>query len=282
MSSIAVLLTCFNRKRITLRCLQDLANQRLPQSLSLSVYLVDDASTDGTRDAVRTEFPSVHLLDGNGLLFWGGGMRLAFGEAMKVGYDFFLWLNDDVALVPDAIARLIDSYCQVTERRGDSAIIVGATCDPDNGCLSYSGRRRDSWRPLRFDMVPPDPYEHVSCDTMNGNVVLISNGAAQTIGNIDARFTHQIGDLDYGLRARRAGIPLWISPGFIGVCRRDTRPVIWKSAAYPLGARMKAVNTPPGGLPFWQWMLFAWRHRGLFGIVAVLVGFREIVFPKAG
>ena len=82
MASVAVLVTCFNRMQITLRCLRDLTKEPLSSTLSLSVYLVDDASTDGTREAVCSEFPAVHLLNGNGHLFWGGGMRLAFGEAL--------------------------------------------------------------------------------------------------------------------------------------------------------------------------------------------------------
>ena len=49
-SSIAVLMTCYNRVETTLRCLHSLFNQTIKQSdnqtISLDVWLVDDASTD--------------------------------------------------------------------------------------------------------------------------------------------------------------------------------------------------------------------------------------------
>ncbi len=53
LTKIAALLTCFNRKQKTLACLEALFNQELPADVDISTYLVDDASTDGTRDAVR-------------------------------------------------------------------------------------------------------------------------------------------------------------------------------------------------------------------------------------
>ena len=41
--------------------------------------------------------PDVRLLRGNGQLYWNGGMRRAFGEAMAADYDYYLWMNDDTS-----------------------------------------------------------------------------------------------------------------------------------------------------------------------------------------
>ena len=45
---------------------------------------------------------------------------------------------------------------------------------------------------------------------MNGNVVLISRAVVQRVGNIDPAF-QQMGDYDYGLRARAAGCSVWVA-----------------------------------------------------------------------
>jgi len=279
MPSIAVLLSCYNRKHATLRCLRDLASAALPDATIIDVYLVDDASSDGTGDAVRKEFPYVHLMKGNGHLYWGGGMRLAFSEAMKAGHDFFLWLNDDVELFSNAIVNLTETYQCVLMREGRPVIVVGATCDPDTGLMTYGGRQRRSWHPLRFEKVEPNEREPVVCETMNGNAVLIPAAVAEKIGNMDCRFTQHMGDFDYGLRARKVGFKTWTCPGFVGWCRPNTRSGAWKNSAHSLAQRVRLVNTPLG-LPFREWIVFAYRHGGVLGVIAGLAGYREMIFPK--
>ena len=78
--------------------------------MSIGTYVVDDGSEDGTSEAVLQTIPETHLIAGSGNLYWGGGMRLAFKEAMKDGWDFYLLLNDDVILKPSAIEILLATF----------------------------------------------------------------------------------------------------------------------------------------------------------------------------
>jgi len=73
-TTIAVLLTCLNRKHKTFACLETLFSQVLPANVDISAYIVDDASTDGTSDAVRQTYPQVKIFSGDGNLFGNGGM----------------------------------------------------------------------------------------------------------------------------------------------------------------------------------------------------------------
>ena len=101
----AVLITCHNRKPKTLACLTALFNQEPSPDVTIDVYLVDDGSTDGTTEEVHQTYPQVKILQGDGSLFWNGGMRKAFAEALKQDYDYYLWLNDDTVLYPEAMPR---------------------------------------------------------------------------------------------------------------------------------------------------------------------------------
>ncbi len=65
--------------------------------------MVDDASTDGTAAAIRSHYPGVEVIDGSGALFWNRGMYVGFGVALQRPADYYLWLNDDTELVPDAL-----------------------------------------------------------------------------------------------------------------------------------------------------------------------------------
>jgi GT2 family glycosyltransferase len=102
---IAVLLTCHNRKEKTLQCLDALyAQQGLEEYFTIEVYLVDDASTDGTAAAITASFPNVHIIQGDGNLYWNRGMHLAWNTASKArDFDYYLWLNDDTFLEKNAL-----------------------------------------------------------------------------------------------------------------------------------------------------------------------------------
>ncbi|MBZ5583965.1 MAG: glycosyltransferase, partial [Acidobacteriia bacterium] len=137
---IAVLLTCYNRRQSTILCLTCLGKQELPPKTNIATYLVDDGCTDGTALAVSERFPGVRIVTGDGTLYWCGGMRRAWAEAMPANYDAYLWLNDDTLLVPAALKTLTAAYESVTAL-GKAGIIVGSTCDPETGQLSYGGLR---------------------------------------------------------------------------------------------------------------------------------------------
>jgi len=118
--SIAVLLTCYNRKEKTISCLDALFKNIIPDGCSLNVFLVDDGSTDGTEDAVRNAYPQINIIKGDGSLFWNGGMRVAFEAAIKNGFDYYLWLNDDTMLNKGAVSNMLSA---VGKHKGKGFIV---------------------------------------------------------------------------------------------------------------------------------------------------------------
>src|SRR6266508_2413563 len=113
---VAVLMTCYNRREKTLACLDALSRQVMPPDLVMHIYIVDDGSTDGTGAAVRKAHPAVRVLQGNGSLYNNGGMRLAFSEALKGDYDYYLWLNDDTTLYPSALEWLLTTLQRLAQQ----------------------------------------------------------------------------------------------------------------------------------------------------------------------
>jgi GT2 family glycosyltransferase len=227
---IAAIMAVHNRRDLTLACLESLRAQHLPDG-TLDVFVLDDASTDGTAAAVLERYPEVRLLRGDGQQYWNGGMRRAFGEAMASDYDYYLWMNDDTELDDGVLARLLATERELRERSNAPVIVAGTTRHPDTGELTYGGQvRRSRWRPLAWTLVQPGA-EPRSSETMNGNTVLIPRSVVQRIGNIDPAYVQQMGDLDYGLRARDAGCEVWIAPGTVGTCashperRTDVQPL---------------------------------------------------------
>ena len=205
---ICVLITSFNRKELTLHCLRALFSSEV-SGVQLRVVLVDDASSDGTGDAVRSEFPAVEILVGDGTLYWNRGMLLAWNYALVENdqTDFYLWLNDDTALYPGALNNLL----AVASKCGPRAIIVGRIAD-QSGRIIYGGMSY-SENSVHFPFGVTIKYKAIElvtddreeCDTMNGNCVLFPSSVVAEIGTNNPIFWHAWGDVDYGFRARKAG-----------------------------------------------------------------------------
>jgi GT2 family glycosyltransferase/glycosyltransferase involved in cell wall biosynthesis len=259
-ATIGALLTCHNRREHTLACLESLRVTAIP-GITVDVHLVDDASNDGTREAVAAAYPDVEINPGSGELFWGGGMRLAFTRAVPARPDYLLWLNDDVVLDPDALERLLATYAALCAERQPLSVVVGSTCDPQTGTTTYGGVRRTSLlRRMAFALVAPTDTPQ-SCDTMNGNVVLIPRSVYSVVGNIDETFTHAMGDLDYGLRARSAGCQVFLAPGHVGTCGVNPLAGTFRDATLSRHERLSRVASPKG-LPLAEWAAFCRRHGG--------------------
>ena len=215
-ADLAVLMTCHNRHALTVRCLESLRAQ--DGDAEIALFLVDDGSGDGTAEAVRATWPGAHVIPGNGSLFWNGGMRLAWDTAAKAGsFDHYLWLNDDVVLEPGAIERLLREAADLAGPDG-AIIVAGSTRGPQREEVTYGGQLRpDPRRPLRLTVVPPESTP-IPVESVSGNIVLVSAAAFTRLGNLSPDFVHIFGDLDYGLRARAAGIAVYAGSGFFGEC----------------------------------------------------------------
>lgn len=201
MNQVAALLSCFNRREITLRCLRRLFELKK----DIDVYLVDDKSTDGTFEAIRNEFPQVHLINGTGNLFWNRGMHLAWANASQYDYDYYIWLNDDVLLYENCFTELFDCL----KLSVGEAIISGVIETQDKSCVIYGGS--DENKRL---LVPNGKMKEIT--SMNGNFVLVPKSVFKILGNLDPVFHHDLGDVDYGLRAKENGIKVFTTRVPIG------------------------------------------------------------------
>lgn len=257
---IAVLLTCHNRREKTLMCLEGLFQNQLPEKYTLNVFLVDDGSSDGTGGAVKQQFPNVHLIKGDGSLYWNGGMRLAFESAIHQSFDYYLWLNDDVELYPDAIMNLMEDYLNISQYAPVS-IFVGATHDAVTGSITYSGWRSSDGRIFSMSKVIPE-HKPVLCNTINGNCVLIPNNVANLVGNLDPVFTHTMGDMDYGFRVVKSGGKIWLASEFVGTCSQNSGENSWRDTRLPLNVRLKRLFGPKG-VPVRGWLIFTKRYYGI-------------------
>ena len=250
MITLAILITCHNRKEITLLCLRHIFNlEKLNEFFVGDVYLVDDGSSDGTYAAIQNEFPSVHLIKGTGTLYWNRGMHLAWKTAaQKFDYDYYLWVNDDTFLFPSSIFSLLSFGTQDT-------ILCGATKSPTNFLVSYGGY-------MNNQMLSPNGSLQV-CEHFNGNCVLVPNKIFRKIGNLDFNFSHNLGDFDYGKRAVKAGFTLALHKDYVGLCERNNYQENHFLTKNTFRKRLiKFYSVKFGGTPI-ERFIYDYRHNDL-------------------
>lgn len=284
---IAALMACHNRVACATQSVRALKSQ-IGSGISIDLFLVDDGSHDGTAQAIRDIWPHATILTGDGSLYWCGGMRWAFAEAIRIGYEFYLWLNDDTTLDQDALTRMLQIHRTVSANGCDANIIVGSTCDPKTGLFTYGGwsRFRKPTGLISWKKTPPKMDAPLACDTMNGNCVLISKSVVGRIGNLDTAFIQSMGDLDYGLRATKNGCRVYIAPGYYGTCLLNPRSAFGEDSREPLSTRWKQFLGPKG-FPVKAWRVFTYRHKGLLWFLAwpapyILFWFKALVPSSEG
>ena len=211
--SIAVLMTCYNRVATTLECLKRL----MPQLGNADkVFLVDDGSSDGTGAKVRSRFPIVRVINGDGSLYWAKGMRKAWEAAVseRSDWDAYLWLNDDAMLSSDAIATMLSA-------NDGKSLVVGELHDAD-GKVVY-GLNVNGW--------------------VNGNCVLVPRAIYERIGMICGEYSHAWADRDYACMVERAGFAI---VGAGGVGTTEWHPLRPSLAGKSLVERWRLLFDPKG------------------------------------
>lgn len=263
MVKVAVLLTVFNRKETTLRCLRSfflLLGEM--KEYTFDVFMTNDGCTDGTPEAVKNEFPSVYIINGDGNLYWSGGMRKAWVAASKNDvYDYYLWLNDDVRLFAHSIKEIFE----ISKVLNDRGLICGAFVNEQGG-FTYGGYSKD--------LKPVQPNGTIQ-DVVytNGNLLLIPQVIYNCLGYIPKYFIHDGGDNDYGLRAIENGFHVVTTYTYIGICPENPKKKYGKTRKMgtTIFKRLQYLYSPHGFNPNIAFRYY-WTHFGLKKAIYVYLG----------
>jgi GT2 family glycosyltransferase len=257
-STIAVLLTCHNRKVKTTNCLKSLfESQKLCTPChEMDVYLTDDGSTDGTSSEIKKLFPSVNILNGSGSLFWNGGMRNSWKEALRrKNYDGFLLLNDDIIMDKNCIDELFKTHELSINKYGTGSIYIGSLRNKDTLEHSYGGRLLlNKWSFSTQSVIPDGSIKE--CQLGNGNVMFVHKKVVEAIGIFSNKYVHAKADFDYTLRALENNFPILVCPNYCGFCSDDHGlPDLMKMN---LKKRVNYLKSPKG-IELSGYMYFMWR-----------------------
>ena len=177
----------------------------VPRELKYEVILVDDGSTDGTRDWLRTlAAPFRAVLNDRNLGYAGANNR---GAAVAAG-ELLVLLNNDLVLT----SRWLEPMITAHRRLGAKAGVIGnVQRDAQTGVVDHCGIFIDpKAKPEHDGALPPfwirrfRPVPVVPAVT--GACALVARSTWEHFGGFDEGFSNGGEDVDFCLRASAAGL----------------------------------------------------------------------------
>jgi GT2 family glycosyltransferase len=201
---IHVIVLNWNGREVLGPCLASLMRVREPR---LEIIVVDNASSDGSAEIARRTAPNAEVIvNGRNLLF-AEGNNVGLRRAIERGGTRFLLLNNDTEVDPAFAARMLEAL-----ERDPAAGIVGPKIvyDDDPKRIWYGG---GGFHPLVW--IPK--HEHIrridgsfperggETRWVSGCAMLVRREVLDAVGLLDPSYTIYCEDVDFCLRARRAG-----------------------------------------------------------------------------
>lgn len=210
--SIAIIVLNWNGRDLTLDCLRSLEGITTPD---LRIILVDNASSDGTAEAVRRRYHArVTLVENAENLGFAAGNNVGIRRALDDGADFILLLNNDTVVAEDFVDHLLGPML------ADAAIGITAPkiyyAEPENQ-IWFAGGEISMWRGVakhtgirEIDRGQHDTARDI--DYATGCAFLVRRAVFERIGDLDPGYRAYFEDTDFCVRARRAGFRIRYVP----------------------------------------------------------------------
>ncbi len=285
MFDVIVLIVNWNVRDLLRGCLHSVMDEM--EDIQGEVWVVDNASHDGSAEMVRTEFPSVHLTASPRNLGFAGGNNLALRQ-MTAAPPRYVWLlNPDTQVEQGALRTLMgfmDAHPEVGVAGpallyGDGSFQHSAFGFPGLGQILFdlfpmparwydsrlNGRYPRAW----YERGRPFPVDHPL------GAAMMVRWAVTQVGLLDERFHMYCEEIDWCMRIKRAGWAIYCVPAarVIHYAGQSTRQIqvasfvnLWQSRRrlyekhYPPLKRWLAERLVRAGL---RWKIRAARQSRL-------------------
>jgi hypothetical protein len=209
---ITVVVLNWRRADDTIACVQSLGEAGIAAG---RILVVDNGSGDGSADAVRAACPGVGLLELPENRGFAGGNNAGIRRALADGADAVLVLNNDTRVAPDFLRPLLAVF--------DDSPEAGAVCGavfrqdrPEMLDVAYSEVRfaeRHAVAIRGVNALPAEGFDRrTEVEVAIGCCVLLRAEALRQVGLFDETYFAYHEDVDWCLRARRAGWRLFFEP----------------------------------------------------------------------
>lgn len=218
MLKLSIVLAIFNGLEFTKNCLKLLkaTTENVSGDIQFSIIVVDDGSFDNSAEWIRNNYPEVQLLNGNGNLWWSGGINMAVNHAIeKLNSDYIVWWNNDITpdenyfqnlgkLLKDNDTNTIIGSKTYYAHQKDMIWSMGGLFDPKTGFKDMVGTK----------MIDNENFqEPIEVDWLPGMGTVTHRSVYNKIGMLDERnFPQYHGDSDFTFKAKQNGFKIVVYP----------------------------------------------------------------------
>jgi GT2 family glycosyltransferase len=217
---ISVIVVSWNVAKLLNVCLQTL--RRDLENIESEVFVVDNASADGSAAMVAADHPWVKLIANDKNL----GFAAANNQALKLSRgDYILLLNPDTELVAGAIPELV-SFLESHPQAG----IVAPQLVNSDGSIQRSCRAFPTFLGMLYELLglsrlfPNNPlfgsykmldFNHDQLrevDQPEGACLLLRRAVIEQVGILDEGYFMLFEEVDWCYRIKQAGFQIWFDP----------------------------------------------------------------------
>lgn len=272
---VAVVVVSYNTRDDLLNCLASVLESS--RSSDIEFVVVDNASTDGSLEAVRQTYPQVTTIANPTNV----GFGVACNQAIRATTGpFILLLNSDAAITPQSFQVLRDALsgnpqcgaagCRIVNSAGAETTNTRNFLTPLNQAAEQSGIMSwTSWKYLRRNHPPKLDRNEQDCavDWIDGACLMVRRAALDEAGLFDEEFFMYSEDEDLCFRLRQQG---WV------ICYSAS------ATARHCGAASTSQNSFDMLRQFYlSQMLFLAKHRGQRAVLLYATAMKSILFLKS-
>ena len=202
---VYVVILAYNGEKCIGACLKSLMKSNYP----VRIVVLDNASTDRTREVIR-EFEDVRVLPQPKNLGFGLACNIGIGHALEAGADYVFLLNQDVCIGAETVGHLVHA----AQGHPDYGILSPLHLSKDGTALDNRFKRRLAT--VAADMLS-DRYgkglrEVYPVESVNGAAWLIPAACLKQVGGFDPLFFMYGEDGDFVNRTSFHGWKVGIVP----------------------------------------------------------------------
>jgi GT2 family glycosyltransferase len=272
---VAVVVVSYNTRDLLISCLASLIESTDPANVEIVV--VDNASNDGSLEAVRQTYPQVRTIANPANLGFGVACNQAIRDSTA---PFILLLNSDATITPQSFQTLYETMsanarcgaagCRIVNSAGEEATNTRNFLTPFNQALEQSGVTAGiNWKYIRRTHHPTLDQNQQDCsvDWIDGACLMLRRAALDEVGLFDEQFFIYSEDEDLCFRLKRHGWTICYSA---------------KGSARHHGAASTSQNRFDMLRHFYSsQMLFLSKHRGHASAFLYVVAMKIVLALKS-
>jgi O-antigen biosynthesis protein len=218
MKDLSIIIVNYNVKEFVENLLYSIDKAR--QNLSLEIFIVDNASDDGSVDIIKEKFPYVNLTANKSNIGFGAANNLALSKAEG---KYLLLINPDTIVKEDTFVKMIDFF----EKHPDAGV-AGCKVLNSDGTLQLACRRSfpGPWTSFtkvtglsrffpksrlfaRYNLTYLDENKTLEVDAVSGSFMMMRRETYNKVGGFDEQFFMYGEDIDLCYRTQKAGYKVY-------------------------------------------------------------------------